>query len=514
MQAVDTNVTATSRQPDYRPQYHFSAERHWINDPNGLVWIDGLYHLFYQCNPFGTRWGNMSWGHAVSRDLVTWQEQPIALPQRELAERTEAIFSGCCVLDKDNVSGLGEAGQQPLLAFYTSHYSTAPKPMGRQAQSLAYSLDAGDSWQFYGGVPLIHLHQDNAQGYDADEFRDPKVFYHAASGYWIMVLVLAKDRKVIFYRSRNLLDWEAVSTFSDPGNNPGDLWEVPDLVEMRVGNSDDTRWVLLLSINTEGAHRQAGSTQHYFVGDFDGREFHFNAADNPPVRDGAHPGYNRLDWGRDYYAAVSFHNEPGSEPLVIAWMNNWQYANDIPHQGFRGQMTLARRLHLRQQDGQYRPVSEPVRPRLQNETERALVPDHALGHREAMQVRLPATTQRLSLNTCGFSDGELELYLHFGEDILAVHLDARRGIARLDRSGLTGSHLPAQFAACDSAHELNLADASLVIYLDRSSVEVFGREGLWSITQQIFPSAPLGAVSVRHTQSTPLQVQLSALQTG
>ncbi len=507
-------MSATSQLPDYRPRYHFSAARHWINDPNGLVCIDGLYHLFYQCNPFGTRWGNMSWGHAVSRDLVNWSERPIALPQREGAVHTESIFSGSCVLDRENVSCLGKAGQAPLLAFYTSHYSTAPAPMGRQAQSLAYSLDAGDTWQFHGDRPLIHLHRDNDQGHNADEFRDPKVFYHAPSESWIMVLVLATDRKVIFYRSHNLLDWEAMSTFSDPGDNPQDLWEVPDLVEMRAPGSNDRRWVLLLSVNTEGIHHQAGSTQHYFVGDFDGHEFHFNASETGPVRDGHHPGRNRLDWGRDFYAAVSFHNDPEPDPLVIAWMNNWLYANDIPHRGFRGQMTLARRLHLSEQGGQYRPVSEPIAPRTIRDVGRTLLAGQAVFPNDPIELSLPVDTVCLRLNTSDFIEGEFHIELHFGRARLAIVLDGHTGVASLDRTGLHGKHLPKHFSACDSAYELDLSNADLVIYLDQSSVEVFGNVGLWTITQQIFPSAPLSGVSIRHTQKGPVQVDLAMVQSN
>ena len=498
--------------PDYRPRYHFAAARHWINDPNGLLCIDGLYHLFYQCNPFGTEWGNMSWGHAVSRDLVQWEERPIALPQRALAERTESIFSGCCVLDRDNVSGLGQGGKAPLLAFYTSHYSPAPAPMGRQAQSLAYSLDEGDSWQFYGEEPLIHLHRDNADGFNANEFRDPRVFYYEPGGYWVMLLVLALDRKVIFYRSHDLLHWEMLSTFDDPGANPKDLWEVPDLVEMPIEGSEASRWVLLLGVNTHGPHLEAGSTQHYFIGDFDGREFVLDEQATAQYRDGEHPGHNRLDWGRDFYAAVTFHNAPGREPLALAWMNNWSYANAIPHQGFRGQMTLARRLWLRQVGERLQPIAEPVRLPLISEQSTMLVPEHALSQREALKVRLSRDCVKLSLRMPDFRRGRVELCLHFGPQTLQLSLDADRSTAVLDRSGLCGDHVPAGFAARDKAQTLQPESWSVDIYLDSSSVEVFGSDGSWSITQQIFPLAPVDSITVGHTQPANLSTSLEVLQ--
>lgn len=490
---------------NYRPQFHFSARQHWINDPNGLVFINGVYHLFYQCNPFGIEWGNMSWGHATSRDLIHWQEKPIALPQRYLGDRIESIFSGCCVLDEHNVTGLGEVGQVPLLAFYTSHYSQAPEGMGRQAQSLAYSLDEGVTWRFYSDQPLLYLSPANAEGLDADEFRDPKVFYHQPSGYWIMVLVLAVDRKVIFYRSRNLLDWSMLSTFSDPGDNSGDLWEVPDLVEIGIEGTNEHRWVLLLSVNTSGLHKAAGSTQHYFIGDFDGTHFQFHATQTPPVRDEKHPGFNRLDWGRDYYAAVSFHNSPGDEPVVIAWMNNWLYANEVPHDGFRGQMALARRLTLqRDNNGRVGLRSIPVLPERQHIANRIL--DGKPGNGDIIKRPIETPIQRLTLISKGYRQGQIVLTLGYGGHSLVLTLDADQGSVSLDRQPLCSDHTPATFLASDSAQGLELEDVGVLVVLDHSSVEVFSTDGSWTITQQIFPLQPLDSLSLEYWGASGPQV--------
>ena len=480
----------------YRPKLHFAAKQHWINDPNGLVYIDGIYHLFYQCNPFGTEWGNMSWGHATSSDLIHWQEQPIAIPQRELKGITESIFSGCCVLDQHNVSGLGSKEQPPLLAFYTSHYSQAPEGMGRQAQSLAYSLDQGMTWAFYSDQPLIALSPGNSEGYNANEFRDPKVFYHDTSGYWVMVLVLAIDRKVIFYRSRNLLDWEPTSTFSDPGDNPQDLWEVPDLVRMPVADCDEVRWVLLLSVNTHGLHEDAGSTQHYFIGDFDGKNFHLKASETPQVRDGRHPGFNRLDWGRDYYAAVTFHNAPGSDPLVMAWMNNWRYANALPSQGFRGQMTLARRLKLQFNGEQMVLCSSPVLPDLPQAS--VQMTEARLGSGRVMSMPVQPMPLCLQLTIEAHQQGQLCMSLWYGDKAVRITLDAGHQSASLDRNALSGVQLPESFSATDTAQPAHPIGGKVLLLLDNASIEVFSVDAGWSITQQLFPVAPLERVTIEY----------------
>lgn len=489
-------LTVSRSEASFRPGYHFCAAEQWINDPNGLVYINGVFHLFFQCNPFGTEWGNMSWGHATSGDLIHWQELPVALPQREQGGRTESIFSGSCILDRNNVSGLGGPGQVPLLAFYTSHYSQAPDGMGRQAQSLAYSLDDGVTWQFYDNGPLIYLQPNNPEGYNANEFRDPRVFFHSPSGYWIMVLVLAVDRTILFYRSRNLLDWQRTSTFSDPGHNPHDLWEVPDLVEVPVEGRDDRRWVLLLSVNTTGLHRDAGSTQHYFSGYFDGLHFKFDATETPPIRDGDHPGYNRMDWGRDYYAAVTFHNAPGDRPLAMAWMNNWRYANEVPHQGFRGQMALARRLTLRVVQQQALLLSDPIQPAV-TETE-SLMSLIRLSDGERWATSITDPPDQLQLKTESFREGQIVLTLNYGDQCIGLTLDADQGQVHLDRRGMGSNNVPDAFPAQDTVYERLLDDAGVTIVLDRSSIEVFSLDRTWSITQQIFPRATLEWASVEY----------------
>ncbi|MFL1428052.1 MULTISPECIES: glycoside hydrolase family 32 protein [unclassified Nocardiopsis] len=257
------SVTATAAGPapgdPHRPAVHFTPARNWMNDPNGLIHHDGLYHLYFQYNPEGDRWGNMSWGHATSPDLVHWTERPVAIG----FTGQEHVFSGGIVYDEHNTSGLGTPEDPPLVAVYTSAYTPASERPGVQAQSLAYSLDGGYTWERYGGNPVLDIgHGD---------FRDPKVFWYGEGGYWVMAAVVATEHTVHFYRSENLRDWEFLSDFG-PAHAADGIWEVPDLFELPVdGDPQDTRWVLIVNLNPGAV--AGGSGAQYFVGDFDGTAF-------------------------------------------------------------------------------------------------------------------------------------------------------------------------------------------------------------------------------------------------
>ncbi|MFE1320963.1 glycoside hydrolase family 32 protein, partial [Kitasatospora phosalacinea] len=245
----------TSYTETYRPQLHFSPAQNWMNDPNGPIWYKGTYHLFFQYNPSGNTWGNMSWGHATSPDLVHWTEQPIALPQ----DANEMVFSGGVVLDKNNTTGFGTSTNPPLVAIYTSYR----KSDGVQAQSLAYSTDGGTTWTKYAGSPVLNIGSQN--------FRDPKVFWNAQTNSWLMTVALSADHKVSFYSSPNLKTWTKLSDFG-PAGATGGLWECPDLFQLPVdGDPAHTKWVLVVNINPGGP--QNTSAAQYFVGDFDGTTF-------------------------------------------------------------------------------------------------------------------------------------------------------------------------------------------------------------------------------------------------
>ncbi|OJU39205.1 MAG: invertase, partial [Bacteroidales bacterium 45-6] len=298
-------------QETYRPIYHLSPDHGWMNDPNGMVYLDGEYHLFFQYNPYGSRWANMHWGHFVSKDLTNWQMLPVALAPDSLG----AIFSGSAVVDKDNTAGFGK---NALVAIYTSAGKS-------QRQSIAYSLDKGRSFKKYEGNPVL-------SDPGIADFRDPKVFWHEESHQWVMAL--ATSQTISFYGSPNLKNWKKLSEFGSGMGAHGGVWECPDLIQLPYGTQK--KWALLVSINPGGPN--GGSATQYFIGDFDGKSFH---ADNLP-----YPLW--LDYGRDNYAGVTWSNIPPSEGrcLLMGWMNNWDYANLLPQTDFRGAMTLPRELKL------------------------------------------------------------------------------------------------------------------------------------------------------------------------
>jgi fructan beta-fructosidase len=324
---VPATVQSGYNEP-YRPQFHYSPARNWMNDPNGLVFYKGEYHLFYQYNPSGNTWGNISWGHAVSRDLVHWQELPVAIPHDD----KEFVFSGSVVVDKDNTSGFGTRANPPLVAIYTS----ATKACCLQAQSLAYSTDRGRTWTKYAGNPVLDI--------GSSEFRDPKVFWYAPDERWIMAVVLAVEHKVSFYGSRNLKDWTHLSDFG-PANAVGGVWEVPDLFPLPVdGNRRNIKWVLVVNINPGGI--AGGSGAQYFVGDFDGTTFR---ADNvlgpytPPAGD-VYEGFEGSDYGAWTTTGTAFGSAPAQGALpgqgaVSGFLGNGLANSFVGGDGSLGKLT-------------------------------------------------------------------------------------------------------------------------------------------------------------------------------
>lgn len=282
----------------YRPAIHFSPEKNWMNDPNGMVFHKGVYHLYYQHNPSGNTWGNMSWGHATSTDLVHWKEQPLAIS----TDDQEDVFSGSVVVDKDNSSGFGTAENPPMVAIYTSAYKDASPHRGLQAQSLAYSLDDGQTWTKYSANPVLNRNSAN--------FRDPKVFWYSTpdgGGYWVMAAVEATDHKVVLYKSTNLKDWTALSEFG-PANATGGLWECPDLFPLAVdGDPNNVKWVMVVNINPGGV--AGGSAGQYFVGSFDGTTF---TSESTKPSDSLPAGTPIAGFNDGTYNGWTVNNEPGN----------------------------------------------------------------------------------------------------------------------------------------------------------------------------------------------------------
>ncbi|MBD1421379.1 glycoside hydrolase family 32 protein [Sphingobacterium chuzhouense] len=315
---------------DYRPAYHFSPKNGWMNDPNGLVYLDGTYHLFFQHNPDSNVWGPMHWGHATSTDLVHWEEQEIALFPDSLG----TIFSGSAVIDKDNTAGFGA---NALVAIYTNHsHEIEDQKTGlHQTQSIAYSLDQGKTWTKYEGNPVL----PNPGIWD---FRDPKVIWHNETQQWIMTL--ATKQSITFYASKNLKSWERLSEFGEGIGAHGGVWECPDL--LRFSTAEGEKWVLLVSINPGGPN--TGSATQYFVGDFDGKTFA-----------SAHNDIRWMDYGPDNYAGVTFSNT-GDRKLLIGWMSNWEYANDVPASTWRSGNTIVRELGLSKEGDKWLLTSTPA----------------------------------------------------------------------------------------------------------------------------------------------------------
>ncbi|GAA3641198.1 GH32 C-terminal domain-containing protein [Microlunatus ginsengisoli] len=287
----------------YRPAYHFTPDKNWMNDPNGLVYYRGTYHLFFQHNPQGTTWGNMSWGHATSTDLVNWTEQPLAIPQTFDSEGNsiEDIFSGSVVVDVNNTSGFGTRTNPPMVAIYTSAYTAAhPEYAGLQAQSLAYSLDQGKTWRKYSGNPVLNRNSAN--------FRDPKVCaYDGPAGkYWVMVAVEATEHRVLIYKSTDLKNWARLSDFG-PANATAGVWECPDLFPIKVTGSGQTKWVMIVNLSPGSV--AGGSGGQYFIGDFDGTRF---TSDTTVTGDPLPPGQTLAGFDDGSYENWTVANEPGN----------------------------------------------------------------------------------------------------------------------------------------------------------------------------------------------------------
>ena len=441
-------TTPTGYNEQYRPQIHFTPAKNWMNDPNGMVYVDGTYHLFYQYNPQGNGWGNMSWGHATSTDLIHWKEQAVALTRDELGD----IFSGSAVIDKDNTAGFGAGA---MVALYTS-------ASGAQQQSLAYSTDGGVNFTRYSGNPVIKNNDDN--------LRDPKVFWHADSKQWVMALAKGWAKGVELYGSSDLKNWHHLSTFviNLPGR-PNFQWECPDLIQF--GN----KWVLIVSVNPGGPI--LGSGMMYFVGDFDGKEFKADALDYPLW----------LDYGMDNYAGVTWSNT-GDRRIMIGWMNNWNYAGDVPCSPWRSAMTLPRELKLTELSGKPLLCSPVV-----SEIDRIAGSWQNVGTtidaKDAYQLRLTLNLDKNS--TVTLSNSQDERYV-IDINAFARTLTAHRTAAS-GKTSFNGS-----FSIPSMQAPLNVEGNTVTIdmFVDQSSVEIITKDGTMSMSNLVFPQSIYNQLSV------------------
>ncbi|OFI38924.1 levanase [Arthrobacter sp. SW1] len=473
---------APSAGDPWRPAVHLSSERNWINDPNGLVYENGTYHAFYQHNPHGNFWGNMSWGHSTSTDLVHWTQQPVAME----ASEAEEIFSGSIVLDKENASGLGTADNPPMVALYTSAYGKGgARPAGVQAQSLAYSLDHGKTWQKYQGNPVLDLQPSS------NNFRDPKLTWYEPGKYWVMTTVVADAKVVKLFKSKDLLHWDFLSDFSGVGAQGG-LWEVPELLEMDVEGSTARKWVMLLSINPGGI--AGGSGMQYFVGDFDGTTF---TAENAAPADAPLEDSQWLDHGADYYAANSITGAPGGKPVLLGWMGNWDYAQHTPTTPWRGAMGIPRELDLVRDGGRYAlrsgiaaAATEGLGKAARGEARKELSVDPGPSA-EPLGGDFAARSQLIDVELEPGGAAKAGLLLRASADgkrALRISYDRAAGTLTVDRSNAGTANFSPLFSPYHQAR-VPLRDGTLRlrILLDSSSVEVFTPDGTVAITDTFFP---------------------------
>jgi fructan beta-fructosidase len=492
--ATPRPASAVSQRPftePHRPQFHFTPPAKWMNDPNGMVFYEGEYHLFYQHYPDSSVWGPMHWGHAISTDLVHWQHLPIALYPDSLG----LIFSGSAVIDWKNTSGFGVNGTPPMVAMFTYHDMAGEKQGAPtfQTQGLAYSNDRGRTWTKYAGNPVI-------PNPGLRDFRDPKVMWHEPSQRWIMVLAAA-DRVRIF-SSANLRTWVPASDFGASVGAHGGVWECPDLFPIRIEGTTETRWVLLVSINPGGPN--GGSATQYFVGTFDGTTFTLDpqfasgvgAAGKEPARG------IWVDHGRDNYAGVTWSDIPSTDGrrLFIGWMSNWDYAREVPTEAWRSAMTVPRSLSLRRTPSGLRLVSTPVGElrRLRGET-------------VTLKDRRVRGVQPLPVPAGGLvAQSEIELeFLVAPADTTDVAIELSNAAGETFRIGFDQSSrrfysdrtgLPKPFSAtfATSVHWApRVMTDSIVrmhLYVDRASVELFADGGATALTDILFPTYDFSAM--------------------
>lgn len=468
----------------FRPQIHFSPKEAWMNDPNGMVYYDGEYHLFYQYYPDSTVWGPMHWGHAVSPDMVNWEHLPIALYPDELGY----IFSGSAVIDWNNTSGLQDGEHPPMIAIFTHHEPKGASEEGNityQYQSIAYSNDKGRTWTKYEGNPVI-------PNPGIKDFRDPKVSWHEATQQWVMIFAAA-DR-VRIYNSPNLIDWEYQSEFGADMGGHGGVWECPDLFELPVEGTDETKWVMLLSINPGGPN--GGSATQYFVGDFDGKTF------SPSQKDTLW-----IDYGRDNYAGVTWSDIPKEDGrrLFLGWMSNWDYGQVVPTEKWRSAMTVPRSLHLTKDSNTYLLASRPVQEinsLIIDSTEgfsgtvkpnvfHSLTKAYNSQGRE-VNISSPMMTEvTFDLKNSRGKMFGIELSNDKGEKYYLVIKD---GVVLSDRQSSGSTEFSDKFASKLSTGPIpgftKLEKLKVQMIIDHASVEIFINDGLAVMTELAFPTSP------------------------
>ncbi len=447
----------------YRPLYHHTPRRGWMNDPNGMFYKDGTWHLFYQYNPYGSMWGNMHWAHSTSTDLVHWNDAGVALAP----DAWGTMFSGSCAVDENNTAGFGRGA---VIAMYTS---SRPTPFGGdvQAQCIAYSTDGGKTFIKYDGNPVLCA--------EDKDFRDPNMFWNKDINAWNLILAVGQEMRI--YSSPNLKDWKEESRFGLGYGNHDGVWECPDLFKLPIVNSKlsnrKSAWVLVCNINPGGPF--GGSATQYFVGDFDGHKFTCDS--EPQVT-------KWMDWGKDHYATVSFWGAPQNRRTVIAWMSNWQYANDVPTKQYRSANSIARDLGLFQ-DGSEWYVSVKPSPEMLA----------ARGNK----VKAPTEACEIIVDLKG--SATITLANAKGEQVVMTYDDAARTFA-MDRTA-SGNVSFSEAFPCTTVAPTHGRIKQLRLFIDRCSIEAFDADGKMAMTNLVFPSEPYNSIKVKGGKATIYEVK-------
>ena len=471
----------------FRPNFHFTPKQHWMNDPNGMFYFNKTYHLYFQYYPDGNTWGPMHWGHTTSKDLVTWQEQPIAL----FPDKNGYIFSGSAVVDTKNSSGFGKDGKTPIVSIFTYHNPEIEKSgkVEIESQAIAYSLDDGFNWKKYGKNPVI-------KNPGLKDFRDPKVSWDAIHNQWN--LVLAAGDKDQFYRSNNLKDWEYLSDFGKSIGAHDGVWECPDFFKMKVEDSNEIKWVLIQSVGT-GAPNGGSGTQ-YFIGDFDGVKF---TLDSSFEKDIEKYGPAWLDYGRDNYAGVTWSNIPHADGrvLFLGWMSNWAYAEKVPTTKWRSSMTFPRELKLIKNKSTYKITSLPVKE-LANYISKTIKKDSLL---------INNSTEIINKSTIDFTKCEIQFNLNNLEkkkytfvlqnaagNELKFGIDLTKNYYFIDRTNAGFTNFSKKFATSISKAPIkntNSKNFKIRILLDKTSIELFFNDGATIFTEIFFLPKPFETFS-------------------
>ena len=433
----------TTNREHFRPLYHHTPVYGWMNDPNGMFYKDGTWHLYYQWNPYGSMWENMTWGHSTSRDLIHWESQPTAIE----ADWLGAIFSGSCVTNGNDV-----------VAFYTSAGQS-------QVQSMAVSKDNGRTFKKYEGNPVITS--------DKPDFRDPNVFWYESTKRWIMILAVGQEMQI--YSSADLKAWQYESSFGQEYGNHGGVWECPDLFPLKLQHSE--KWVLICNINPGGPF--GGSATQYFVGQFDGHKF--TCESMPKVT-------KWLDYGKDHYATVSFYNAPENRRVVLAWMSNWQYANQVPTLQFRSANSIPRDLGLFQYG---------------EETYLSAVPSKEMLAARGAKLKKPAEACEIVVDVKGSAD--ITLSNAKGEKVV-MRYDAHQQTFNMDRTQ-SGNVSFSEHFACTTEAPTYGTIKQLRLFIDRCSIEAFDAEGKMVMTNLVFPSEPYNIIKVKGGKATIYEIK-------